>query len=126
MPRPAGKKRPVGRPARHGYTIDKTKTGTVTPTYCSWQAMKTRCTNPNQKDYKHYGGRGITYCERWDVFDNFLEDMGERPSRNHVLSRIDHEGNYEPGNVEWADKRENNREAVIRRWRNESSCQISV
>jgi hypothetical protein len=69
--------------------------------YTSWGAMKGRCLNPNSLHYKHYGGRGITVCERWMKFENFLADMGDRPE-GQSLDRIDVNGNYEPGNCKWS------------------------
>jgi hypothetical protein len=61
--------------------------------------MFDRCESPKNISFKHYGGRGITICPRWRSFEKFLSDMGERPSPELSLDRIDVNGNYEPGNV---------------------------
>ena len=57
-------------------------------------------------DYERYGGRGITVCERWQTFENFLKDVGSAPSEKHSIDRINSDGNYEPGNVRWATNSE--------------------
>lgn len=69
-----------------------------------WCGIKNRCFNKKVPAYKWYGGRGITVCERWLTFENFLEDMGERPDDNHTIERKDVDGNYEPGNCIWLHK----------------------
>lgn len=65
--------------------------------------MLQRCMNPKNTDYHSYGGRGITVCKRWLVFENFARDVGKRPAPHLTLDRIKNDGNYEPGNVQWAD-----------------------
>lgn len=76
--------------------------GGKSPEYRAWHAMRQRCYHPSQPHYSRYGGRGIVVCERWQVFANFLADMGLRPSPRHSLDRINNSGNYEPGNCRWA------------------------
>jgi hypothetical protein len=73
-----------------------------TPSYISWQAMKTRCLNPDTRDFKDYGGRGITVCKRWqESFPNFLADMGLRPLGTSIDRKKNHLGYYK-SNCRWA------------------------
>src|SRR5579859_2869696 len=75
--------------------------------WTSWRGMKSRCRDASHIAFKHYGGRGIKVCARWiDSYENFLSDMGRKPSALHSLDRIDVDGNYEPSNCRWASQTE--------------------
>jgi hypothetical protein len=96
--------------------------------YKIWQQMKERCTNPNNNHFKDYGGRGITVCERWLKFENFYADMGPRPAPKHELDRYPNQkGNYEPGNVRWATRKQqmrNRRNNRLVEFQGETRCMV--
>lgn len=75
-----------------------------TRAYRIWARMKARTTNPNSTDYAYYMGRGISVCERWLTFENFLADMGD-PGPEQTLERVDRDGNYCPENCMWVDRK---------------------
>lgn len=96
---------------KHGQTIG----GIRSSTYKSWQDMKARCYNENNKKYPDYGGRGISVCDRWlESFNNFFEDMGTKP-KSFELDRVNNNSGYFPENCQWASRRDqvNNRRNTL-------------
>jgi len=77
------------------------------PEYIAWKNIKIRCYNPKFSGFHRYGGRGIAVCDEWrNSFEDFYNDMGDRPSKGHSIDRIDNDGNYEPSNCKWSTKEE--------------------
>ena len=85
-----------------------------TPTYVTWRGMLARCNVESHDSYANYGGRGISVCKRWSVFENFVADMGERPE-GCSIDRIDSNGDYEPANCRWATNKQQRRNTRVNR-----------
>ncbi len=96
---------------RHGHTNN----GKFTPTYHSWASMLVRCYNPKRSSYKWYGAKGITVCDEWHTFENFLRDMGVRPD-GMTLDRKDNALGYSKDNCRWADATTQARNSVQVVW----------
>ena len=82
----------------HGHTAGRTRS----PEFMAWDNMVQRCTNPAHPSYKDYGGRGIKVAIAFLMFENFLDEVGTRPSEKHSLERVKNNKGYVPGNIQWA------------------------
>lgn len=99
---------PIRKMPQHGLT--------GTPEYWAWRDIKKRCYNPNNRFYKNYGGRGIKMYKPWITrFVLFYQSVGKRPGKGYSIDRIDNNGDYEPGNVKWSTKieQDNNRRTNV-------------
>jgi hypothetical protein len=95
--------------ATHKVPRPPTLTAEYKSEYQSWRNMLARCTDPSHKNYKNYGARGITVCERWSKFKNFMLDMGRKPDPKFTIEREDVNGNYEPTNCKWISRKDQGR-----------------
>lgn len=91
---------------RHGEVKRIDGKRVASPEYRAWQAARNRCLNEDSHDYPYYGGRGITFAKRWNLFENFLADMGRRPSPLHTLDRRNNNRGYSKSNCHWVTRRE--------------------
>lgn len=104
--------------------LNRSHGGSGTATHTSWRAMRERCTNPSNSHYKNYGGRGIGFTAKWNKFENFLLDMGERPEGTS-LERRDNNGDYEPENCFWATPNQQSRNTtrtIKIEWQGRTQC----
>lgn len=111
-----------GRAEVHGHARD----GGYSPTYSSWVSMRDRCKNPNSPSWKYYGGKGIKIDPAWSRFDTFLSEMGERPSMDHTLDRVDGSLGYFRENCRWATYKVQNRNTSFNRILTVDGASLSV
>lgn len=111
---------------QHGHTVGSKNGGKRSSEYMAWLNMIKRCYSKSNVAYHNYGGRGIVICERWlHSFENFISDMGLKPSKKHSIDRQDNDGNYEPDNCRWVLKKvqaRNQRSNVFLTHNNETLC----
>lgn len=112
--------------AKHGHTSRELHPEGDTPTYRSWLAMRTRCNNAGRDNADRYTERGVVVCDRWNSFENFLADMGERPEGKTLDRWPNHAGNYEPGNCRWATPREQARNTRRNKLTLETATQVAI
>jgi hypothetical protein len=90
--------------------------GKELPEHYVWRTMIARCSNPKASGYEYYGGKGIKVCVRWKEYKNFLADMGNRPSADHSLDRINTAGDYRPSNCKWSTRSEQQKNKTTTKW----------
>lgn len=118
----ASKKRTGTKSAQyvHGHELD----GKKSPTLSTYHSMLQRCKNPSSNSFKNYGAKGVTICDRWLDFNNFLVDMGERP-KDTTIDRINNSKGYSPDNCRWATKKEqaiNRKSTLLYTMQGETKC----
>lgn len=112
----------VSRITKHGMAARATRSSE----YRTWGDVIQRCRNPNNSKWRLYGGRGIQVCERWLDFENFLEDMGPKPSPKYSIERLDGNRGYEPGNCAWATIEQQNNNTSRNRMVNYKGSRMSL
>ena len=100
--------------------------GKVVPEYCVWSQMIQRCTNSKNEKFPIYGGRGIGVCERWKDYQNFILDLGQRPSPSHTIERRDNNRGYEPDNCFWATREQQGRNRRTNRFLTANGTTLTV
>ena len=112
-----------------GCQMGKSHGMSYTRQYNIWKGAKTRCMNKNDTSFHHYGGRGITICDKWLTFEGFWEDMRDGYCDNLTLDRVDVNGNYEKGNCRWVtmkDQGNNKRNTVFHIIDGEKMCHADI
>jgi hypothetical protein len=111
---------------RHGHTRRQIGGKKDSPTYRSWMAMRTRCSAEGRDNADRYADRGVTICDQWESFDNFLADMGERPEGKTLDRWPNAQGNYEPENCRWATPREQARNTRRNKLTLETATEVAL